>query len=266
MDWENRLEIIKQKIKETLARQNQRDTDDTVAAFLEVSKPTYSKIKNNRKLPDAETFRVMASKLDLSADWLLLGIGKPERTQPEDGTVYDRFLMDTLLALLTNMNVSDDDIAAAGGISRAQLERIVNNRDTPQIDTLRGWIHAFRFNANFLIAQIGQPFLTPDQYEESGPLDRVREYMDARYTEQEQALSDAVEEKEKWEQAYHVAVNNAESSLERIQELKKLIVAQEESLLLYRRLYGPLDGKSGAAETDALGTANAALSSPPEVK
>lgn len=78
MTWEQRFEIIGQKIREVLAAEGVRDTDKAVANFLQTSLSTYRRWKSGYSMPDAESLAVMAKKLNLSCDWMLLGVGCPE--------------------------------------------------------------------------------------------------------------------------------------------------------------------------------------------
>jgi len=77
MELIQRFEIIRQKIKERLALEAKTLTDITASAFLEVSKGTYRRWKSGHE-PEIDAVRTMATKLDLSAEWLLLGTGNPE--------------------------------------------------------------------------------------------------------------------------------------------------------------------------------------------
>ena len=225
MKWEQRLKIIKQKIKSRLADEGLRDTDVNVAAFLETSTPTYNKWKNNKQMPDVDTFATLATKLNLSANWLLLGIGEPEVATRKSLESCDVHIADTLRDLVAQIDRPKEEIAIMGGMYPIDLEMIINRTKKLPAEAVQRWVHGYRINANFLLAQVGQPFLTDDEYADSGPLQWVRERRgDLMYEDQEDILSESERAKLFFE----------------LTEARKLIQAQEEALLFYREKYGPM--------------------------
>jgi len=115
MNWHKRFDIIRQKIKESLARQNERDTDEHAAAFVGTSIATYRRWKSGSQLPGTEALLVFSEKLGISIDWFLTGEGFPfkasesaEHTGPEstpnsphpEGPPLDQLIFEKVLATL----------------------------------------------------------------------------------------------------------------------------------------------------------------------
>lgn len=227
MEWIKRLEIIKQKTKEALAQEGKRDTDSIVAEFLETSPATYSRWKNNRQMPDVITFIKLATKLNLSANWLLLGIGEPEAITKTAISECDVYIADTLRDLVVEIDRPMEEIALAGGMYPRELDLIINRGKELPSEAMQRWIHAYRVNANFLLAQVGQPFLTEDEYTASGPLTWVRERRgDFTYQDEEEITDRPLSTSER-------------ARLQReLADARRTITAQEEALSLYREKSG----------------------------
>lgn len=223
MKWVERLEIIKQKIKEKLASEGVRDTDENVADFLNTSKPTYSKLKNNRQMPDVETMVTMATKLNLSADWLLLGVGEPDVTVKKAPSTCDVHIADTLGELVVELNRPLEEIALAGGLYPRELNLIIHRGKALPSESVQRWVHAYRVNANFLLAQVGQPFLTEEEYNAPGRLNWVREQH-----------GDFIEQDDERRVDWALSFSERDRLQRELADARRTIAVQEEALALYR--------------------------------
>ena len=178
MEWEQRLEIIKKRIKEVLAEQDKRDTDENAAKLFNISAPTYSKWKNNRQMPDVKTFQALALKLGMSADWLLLGKGEPFVGLEISSHEHDKYVADTLRDLVVKIGEPLDEISMKGELYNDELKLIIDRRLPLPSRAIQRWVHNYRINANFLLAQVGQPFLTDEEYEAPGPYSWLRKQIE----------------------------------------------------------------------------------------
>ena len=59
-------------------------------------------------------------------------------------------------------------------MTTTDLYACIQTQAFPPSDAVAKWVLHYRINANFLLAQIGKPFLTEAEYRESGPLDSLR--------------------------------------------------------------------------------------------
>ena len=78
MELHHRLNHAFHKMKVALAQEGRRDTDVNAAAFLNTSVSTYRRWKGQKQTPQVEVFVTMSTKLGISLDWLLLGVGEPD--------------------------------------------------------------------------------------------------------------------------------------------------------------------------------------------
>lgn len=140
MKWEQRLEIIKQKIKEKLSTEGKRDTDSAVADFLGTSQATYSRWKNNHQMPDVDMFVTLATTLNLSARWLLLGLGDPEdppTSQPlTAANAMGAYIGELLDAALGTMDLDDEKAARKLGWDVSELQLLLESRVLPTFSQL----------------------------------------------------------------------------------------------------------------------------------
>jgi transcriptional regulator with XRE-family HTH domain len=175
MDWEKRFEIIKKKIEKKLISLEERYSHDRAAAFLETSTTTYNRWLKGKDVPDGEALKKIAEKLNLSPYWLLFGTGKPDIEEYNAILTCDIHIADTLCGLIQEIDRSVDEIAITGGLYPAELNSIIIRAARLPSEAIQKWIHAYKINANFLLAQIGDPFLTQDEYNKHGILSWVRD-------------------------------------------------------------------------------------------
>ncbi len=175
MDWPQQLEIIERIATETLARQGQKATLANIAELLDVKVPKLQAWKRGQK-PGPEDLVRLVVRLGISPAWLLLGAGRPtsepgpERLVPEYTAIGD-----TLHDMVAQLPAALPEVALAGGMTVDELTACMESRALPSALAVARWVHAYRVNANFLLAQVGQPILTEDQYEERGPLTWLRQ-------------------------------------------------------------------------------------------
>lgn len=176
MDWQQQYEIIKKMLAEKLAQSGSKFTFANAAQLLGVKVPKIQAWAKGQR-PTGDDLETLARVLELSADWLLLGYGTPTRS-PDSGSRIKEFaeICDTLNEISHELPDGLSEIAHAGGISLTELNDILRSHALPSSLTVARWIHAYRINANFLLAQVGQPYLTESEYAASGPADSLREY------------------------------------------------------------------------------------------
>lgn len=66
-------------------------------------------------------------------------------------------------------------IAEVAGMSTEELTSCLHARSVPPSVAICRWIHRYKINANFLLAQVGEPFLSDEEYYKTNALFRVRE-------------------------------------------------------------------------------------------
>lgn len=165
MEWAEKFKII-----EAIARQNFIARGETFSMEkwslrLGCAKANVQKWKNGTSKPSFENLCAIVRDLEISPVWLLLGVGEPyegyDKTSPEYA-----YICDTLKEILPQMG-QDSEVAQVGNITPQELRCIKDCIQLPSALTLARWVTAYRLNANFLLAHIGQPFLTSEQYEET---------------------------------------------------------------------------------------------------
>ncbi len=77
MKWIEQFEIIKKKTAEIFAKQGKNFSLSNLDIFLDVTRGK-SRAWARGQRPSANDLQKIAKKLDLSAEWLLLGKGDPE--------------------------------------------------------------------------------------------------------------------------------------------------------------------------------------------
>ncbi|WP_179217054.1 hypothetical protein [Humidesulfovibrio mexicanus] len=126
--------------------------------------------------PSADDLETLAVTLGLSPTWLLLGVGQPQDEAGEGELVPEYVpIGDTLRDLLNQLPDQLPQVAQVAGMTPAELRACADSQAMLSGLTVARLVHAYRVNANFLLAQVGQPFLTEEQYEERGPLTWLRE-------------------------------------------------------------------------------------------
>lgn len=177
MEWPRQFEIIERIIAERLARRGLKYTLANACELLgaKVKVPKLQAWKRGQR-PSADDLETLAVALGLSPAWLLLGAGKPLDEAGEGEFVPEYVpIGDTLRDLLAQLPGQLPQVAQVAGMTTAELRACADAQAVLSGLTVARLVHAYRVNANFLLAQIGQPFLTEEQYEERGPLTWLRE-------------------------------------------------------------------------------------------
>jgi transcriptional regulator with XRE-family HTH domain len=175
MDWPQQFEIIEKILAARLAKDGVKYTLANAAELLDVKIPKLQAWKRGQR-PTTEDLERLALRLDLSPAWLLLGAGLP--TVDADGArLVPEYVSigDTLHDLVAQLPAELPEIAQVAGMSPDELRACMGSRALPSALAVARMIHAYKVNGNFLLAQVGQPFLTDEQYEERGPLTWLRE-------------------------------------------------------------------------------------------
>ncbi len=174
MEWKQQFEIIEKIISERLAKQGIKPTMANMADGLGIKVPKLQAWKRGQR-PNSEDLAILARELDISPGWLLLGTGLPTQ-EPDAGRLVPDYvgIGDTLHDLVHQLPDTLNTIAVAGGISPEELRACTASQSLPSALAVSRWIHKYRINANFLLAQVGQPFLSDEEYERTGPLMWVR--------------------------------------------------------------------------------------------
>lgn len=116
----------------------------------------------------------LAEKYGLRRKWLLHGEGAPSKNYESQPELTHQ--ADTLKDLIHgDLRLQLEEAAQAGGISPHDLYLMMDRKKDIPASVIRKWVNQYRINANFLIAQIGYPLLTEEQFLEHGPLSWVRE-------------------------------------------------------------------------------------------
>lgn len=175
MAWAQQFEILHKIISSRLSEEGKKATLKNAANYLGVPIHKYQAWKDGQR-PVTEDLRMLAQEFEFNPDWLLLGKGipvQPRKDHPFDPKYVE--ICDTLHELIRALPDRLPKIAEIGGISTTDLYNCIHTQDFPPAEAIAKWIIHYRINANFLLAQIGQPFLTEEEYHETGPLTYVRE-------------------------------------------------------------------------------------------
>lgn len=175
MDWPQQFVIIEKLLAERLAKGGVKYTLANAAELLDVNISKLQAWKRGQR-PSTEDLERLALTLDLSPGWLLMGVGLPT-AEPDAGRLVPDYVSigDTLHDLVAQLPAELPEIARAAGMSPDELRACMGSRALPTALAVARLIHAYRINGNFLLAQVGQPFLSDEQYEERGPLTWLRE-------------------------------------------------------------------------------------------
>lgn len=175
MEWKEQFEIFEKIISLRLTENGEKFTQERAAELIGVPLHKYRAWKSGQR-PVVEDLRRLAQEFEFKPDWLLLGIGEPVQKRldkPFDPNFVE--ICDTLHELVRGLPDRLPKIAEVGGISTTDLFNCIHTQSFPPPPAIAKWIRHYRINANFLLAQIGDPFLTEAEYSRSGPLDFVRE-------------------------------------------------------------------------------------------
>lgn len=174
MEWKQQFEIFNKIISQRLSEQGLKSTIKNAAEYLGIPSHKYQAWKDGQR-PVTEDLRMLAQEFEFRAEWLLLGIGEP--IQPRLDHPFDPKyveICDTLHELVHDLPDRLPKIAEVGGMTTTDLYACIQTQAFPPSEAVAKWILHYRINANFLLAQIGKPYLTEEEYRESGPLEYVR--------------------------------------------------------------------------------------------
>lgn len=174
MEWKQQFEIFNKIIAQRLSEEGRKPTIKNAAEYLGIPAHKYQAWKDGQR-PVTEDLRMLAQEFEFRPDWLLLGIGEP--IQPRLDHPFDPKyveICDTLNELVRGLPDRLPKIAEVGGITTTDLYDCIHTQAFPPSEAIARWIRHYRINANFLLAQIGKPYLTEEEYRETGPLDFVR--------------------------------------------------------------------------------------------
>ena len=193
MEWKQQFEIFIKIISQRLSEQGLKSTIKNAAEYLGIPSHKYQAWKDGQR-PVTEDLRMLAQEFEFRAEWLLLGIGEP--IQPRLDHPFDPKyveICDTLHELVRSLPDRLPKIAEVGGMTTTDLYACIQTQAFPPSEAVAKWILHYRINANFLLAQIGKPYLTEEEYRESGPLDFVRrrrgDFLELEEREEEQTAS-----------------------------------------------------------------------------
>ena len=191
MEWKQQFEIFNKIISQRLSEQGLKSTIKNAAEYLGIPSHKYQAWKDGQR-PVTEDLRMLAQEFEFRAEWLLLGIGEP--IQPRLDHPFDPKyveICDTLHELVRSLPDRLPKIAEVGGMTTTDLYDCIQTQAFPPSEAVAKWILHYRINANFLLAQIGKPYLTEEEYRESGPLDSVRrqrgDFLELEKWEEEEA-------------------------------------------------------------------------------
>jgi hypothetical protein len=174
MEWSKQFEIIKKEISRMLEFEGKKWSDQAAADALGLNIGKIRAWKKGQR-PAAEDLEVLSRELGFSAEWLLLGKGTPKGDSQSANLIPEYVhIGDTLKELVSQLPATHSEIARAGGVGNDELTSFMLCHSLPSCLTISQWVHKYKINANFLIAQVGQPFLTEEEYNRDGPLDWVR--------------------------------------------------------------------------------------------
>lgn len=175
MDWKQQFEILNKIIYEQLSKTGAKPSLKRAAEYLGVPAHKYLAWKEGQA-PVVDDLRRLAQEFEFRAEWLLLGIGQPRQAR-RSGALEPRYvdICDTLHDLVASLPEPLPQVAEAGGMTTTDLYDCIHSQAFPPTDAVAKWIRRYRINANFLLAQIGQPYLSEEQYHESGSLEAFRE-------------------------------------------------------------------------------------------
>ncbi|UIJ38560.1 helix-turn-helix domain-containing protein [Desulfobaculum bizertense] len=124
-------------------------------------------------LPNAKALAAWVEELGVDANWLLTGTegGTISRKQL---TRQEQLLCDTFRDMLGDLNQEPETIAQNLGVRPALLKACAQGAAIPPAEMLAQMVLNYRVNGSFMLAQIGRPFLTDEEFREHGPMDWTR--------------------------------------------------------------------------------------------
>lgn len=174
--WRERIEIIAKIIALRFTEIGEKYTHARAAAYLGLAASTYQRLREGQS-PSADDLQKISLRLGLNPEWALYGTGDPlapaeaGRFNPEHVRICDT-LHEVALGHYADRL---EEFALVGGITPQQLTACISSQMLPPATAVARWVHGYKLNANFLLAHIGQPYLTDEQYEERGPATWVKD-------------------------------------------------------------------------------------------
>lgn len=176
MEWTEQAKIFEKIVATWLTKEGVKYSHRAAAEYLGVTQPKYSAWVKSGQRPVAEDMRMLAREHEFSANWLLLGVGDPleKRTNFEfNPELVD--ICDTLVQVLSDITDPLPKIAACGGMTTTDLQNCLAAQKLPPITAIANWVKLYRLNANYVLAQIGYPFISEDEFLKDGPGSRIRD-------------------------------------------------------------------------------------------
>lgn len=147
-----------------------------LANIMGIKSQTLTSYIRGQAAPKPPALVQLHRKLGIDINWLLTGRGdmlasdaaaapRPELTSTAD----------TLRRLMTDsLDVGPEELAEAAGLTVEQVEAMLERRAEIPATAIRSWVSRYRINANFLVAQIGQPLLSREEFLQQGPMTWLR--------------------------------------------------------------------------------------------
>ena len=234
MEWKEQAEIFEKIVSTWLATKGIKYSHRTAAEYLGVTPPKYSAWVKSGQRPVAEDMRMLAREHEFSANWLLLGVGEPleKRTNFEfNSDLVD--ICDTLVQVLSGITDPLPKIAACGGMTTTDLQNCLAAQRLPPITAIANWVKLYRLNANYVLAQIGYPFISEEEFMKDGPgrtirdrngdfttLDGITDNFQSYTTSMRDEL---IEYKEKYIDAKEKAVSKEKDNLQMQKQILKAV-------------------------------------------
>lgn len=176
MKWEKQAQTFENIVKKFVGTTGEKYTLATAAEYLGTTKNKYTAWVRHKQRPTAEDMVTLVMEHRFSADWLLLGIGDPLEKGRTDNPLNPDLvdICDTLQDLVFSMGKPFSEIAMVGGMTTTQLANCTSAQSHPPVEAVANWVRKWGINANYLLGQIGKPFLTEEQYHEEGPATWIR--------------------------------------------------------------------------------------------
>ena len=174
MSWSEQTEQFQRIMTQKLSESGKKYTQAVAAEFLGIPVHLYRAWLKGQ-WPVSEDLEMLARDHEFRPDWLLLGVGEPLQQRQKGAADPECVeICDTLRELVRGLPDAVPQVAAAGGITTTDLYDCIHAHTLPPSSAVAKWIHKYRINANFLLAQVGEPFLKDGEYMASGPLDDLR--------------------------------------------------------------------------------------------
>ena len=130
------------RFNEAVQRSGVKDTQEALAKLLGVSSVMIWSYRNGEKLPRMDTATRIATKLNVSVDWLLTGATTSQTDNPAphhaiSATAIQRDLLDTLSQAFINGTLTDQDADAIDSFVKGRISAsrsATTSRKPPKMD------------------------------------------------------------------------------------------------------------------------------------